>query len=554
MTGIDEASLHALVVHGDRATVVGPGLRREVELAALPALAGEVQARGRPRWVWWDAASAAGPLVGAGVHLARCWDVAEAHRLLAGGWRADPGAALAFARGEPLPPEPVDRPSAATLFDDEEPSEAPDPRNSPELLLETARRQLALLGPVSPRAVATATSESAAALLAVELGTDGLPVDRSALEDLITEAAGPRPVSSADDVALRRRRDADVLRHVPGRESTDLRNPAQVRALLAAVGVVVPDTRKHRLQAYRHVHPVVDALLGWRKAERIATTYGWHWMDTHVGADDRLRGAWTACDGAAGRMTAQGGLHNLPAALRPAIAAHPGHVLVRADLGQVEPRVLAAVSGDERFAAAAAADDLYAPVAAALGVERHVAKVAVLAAMYGQTSGAAGQALERMERSYPTAMAHLRHAYEAGLRGQPVHTFGGRLVRTGWGEAGAGGGSGIPDGADGAGAEGAALRAARGRFARNAVIQGAAAELFKSWAATVRAGLRDLDAEIVLCLHDELLVHVRREQAARAREVVERSLGASARWWAGSDRVRFVADTAVVHRWSEAGH
>ena len=61
-----------------------------------------------------------------------------------------------------------------------------------------------------------------------------------------------------------------------------------------------------------------------------------------------------------------------------------------ADLGQVEPRVLAAVSRDEAFAAATREDDLYAPVAQRLGVERSVAKIAVLAAMYGQRSGAAG--------------------------------------------------------------------------------------------------------------------------------------------------------------------
>ncbi len=34
--------------------------------------------------------------------------------------------------------------------------------------------------------------------------------------------------------------------------------------------------------------------------------------------------AWTACDGAAGRMTAQNGLHNLPAPLRPAVRAAAG--------------------------------------------------------------------------------------------------------------------------------------------------------------------------------------------------------------------------------------
>ena len=346
----------------------------------------------------------------------------------------------------------------------------------------------------------------------------------------------PTPRSSA----TRRARDALVLRHVPGRESTDLRNPAQVLELLNAVGVDVPNTRKWVLEPYRTVHPVVAALLDWRRDERIATTYGYRWLDAHVGPDDRLRGRWTACDGAAGRMTAENGLHNLPTVLRPGVAAHEGHVFVRADLGQIEPRVLAVVSGDAAFAAATRADDLYAPVAQRLGVERPVAKVAVLAAMYGQRSGAAGEALKGLERAYPVAMALLERAAGAGRRGEPLRTYGGRVIPTGRFLAAS------PVGAD------PALDAARGRFARNAIIQGAAAELFKAWAATVRATTRDLGAQVVLCLHDELLVHAPAEHADEVAARVDRALDDAARRWAGGAPVRFVADTSVIARWSDA--
>ena len=41
-------------------------------------------------------------------------------------------------------------------------------------------------------------------------------------------------------------------------------------------------------------------------------------------------------------------------------------------------------------------------------------------------------------------------------------------------------------------------------YGRNALIQGAAAELFKMWAVTVRARAAALDARIVLCLHDDV--------------------------------------------------
>jgi DNA polymerase-1 len=222
------------------------------------------------------------------------------------------------------------------------------------------------------------------------------------------------------------------------------------------------------------------------------------------------------------------------------VAAYPGHVFVRADLGQIEPRVLAVVSGDPAFAEASRADDLYAPVASRLGVERPVAKVAVLAAMYGQRSGAAGEALKGLERAYPVAMGLLDRAYAAGVRREPLRTFGGRLIRL--------------DSvlADVTAENAAAHDAARGRFARNAVIQGSAAELFKAWAATVRATTADLGAQIVLCLHDELLVHVPQENAQEARRRVEAALADSARRWAGTTAVRFVADTSVIRRWSEA--
>ena len=169
-----------------------------------------------------------------------------------------------------------------------------------------------------------------------------------------------------------------------------------------------------------------------------------------------------------------------------------------------------------------------------------MAKVAVLAAMYGQRSGAAGEALRGLERAYPVAMGHLDRAYAAGQRGEPVRTFGGRLIPTGRFL------TQRPVGTD------PALDAARGRFARNAVIQGAAAELFKAWAATVRAQARPLGGRVVLCLHDELLVHVREERAAEAAALVDRALEDAARWWGGGAPVRFVADTAVIRRWSEA--
>ncbi len=411
-------------------------------------------------------------------------------------------------------------------------------RSAPPAALEAARLQLAGLAEPGER-LGTARAESTAELLCAELFADGLPVGRAAAEDLLTGLIGPRPRGPADAAAIRAARDAQVLRHAPGQAATgatsDLRSPAQVKSLLAAAGIDVPDTRAWRLEEFRDRSPLVAALLDWRKAERIATTYGYAWLDEHLGADGRLRGAWTGSDGAAGRMTASSGLHNMPAVLRRAVLAEDGHLFVRADLGQIEPRVLAAVSGDAALAAATAADDMYLPVAAELGVDRPTAKVAMIAAMYGQTTGHGGVAARRMRTAYPVAMGYLDAADRAARAGRDLRTYGGRLLRMS-------GGSADPP----------ATQAARGRYGRNAVVQGAAAELFKMWAVTVRARTAPLAARIVLCLHDELLVHVPAEQAEQAAALVGGCLTEAARRWAPGGRVRFIADITIARSWADA--
>jgi DNA polymerase I len=542
------------VATADRACPVPPGTG-----AATAAEVGRADQALRPRWAVWSGQTAA-HLVAAGVRLATCWDIAAAHRLLFGGWRADPGRAWARARGLATDTLPAGGP--LDLFgmtgpddgDDADPV-APDGHLRPEWVSggwsdsagRLARwaelaRVLALLQqdslaalPDRPMAVPTARSESAAELLCAELSADGLPMDRAVAEQVLAGFIGPRPRSDAEAAASRAARDAQVLRHAPAGVTADLRSPVQVRSLLARVGVDVPDTRAWRLREVRDAHPLVGALLEWRKAERFATTYGYAWLDENLGADGRLRGAWTGSDGAAGRMTASAGLHNMPAAMRRAVVAADGYVFVRADLGQIEPRVLAAVSGDRALMLAARADDLYAPVAAQLGVDRPTAKVAVLGAMYGQTTGFGAQALRRLNAAYPVAMAYLDAADRAGRAARNLRTYGGRLIVLSTDEP-----------------RSASRAAAYGRYARNAMIQGAAAELFKMWAVTVRARCGHLDARIVLCLHDELLVHCPREHGETVAAMVEDGLREATQRWVSGSGVRFISDTTVVRSWSDA--
>jgi DNA polymerase I len=536
----------------ERAWPVAPG-------AGLAAEVGRADEELRPRWAVWSGQTAAQLLAG-GVRLATSWDITAAHRLLFGDWRADPG--WAWARVHGLATESLPTRGPLDLFGMSGPDDGDDAdpvardghlrpewvsggwSDSADRLARWAElaRVLALLQqdslaalPDRPMAVPTARSESAAELLCAELSADGLPMDRAVAEQVLAGFIGPRPRSDAEAAASRAARDAQVLRHAPAGVPADLRSPVQVRSLLARIGVDVPDTRAWRLRELRDAHPLVGALLEWRKAERIATTYGYAWLDENLGADGRLRGAWTGSDGAAGRMTASAGLHNMPAAMRRAVVAADGYVFVRADLGQIEPRVLAAVSGDQSLVLAARADDLYAPVAAQLGVDRPTAKVAVLGAMYGQTTGFGAQALRRLNAAYPVAMAYLDAADRAGRAARDLRTYGGRRIVLSTDEP-----------------RSASRAAAYGRYARNAMIQGAAAELFKMWAVTVRARCGRLDARIVLCLHDELLVHCPREHGETVAAMVEDCLREAAQRWAPGSGVRFISDTTVVRSWSDA--
>lgn len=529
------------------------------------------------RWVWWSNDTAA-TMIQAGIRPARCWDLAAVHRLLAGGWASDPGRIWALVHGLDVENIPTIQPVDLFTHDDEhgDPEQpvghdghlrpewvaggwADDPDRATrwvELAARVQRRQAESVAQIdtgrhagiergTQHVRATALSESATAMICAELEHDGLPFDRTIGEQIVAGFVGRRPVDDADERGLLRVLDDTVLRHLPAGTDFDLRRPDHVKSLLRRVGIEVPDTRAWRLEALRDAHPIVEPLLAWRRAERIRTTFGYAWLDEHVGTDDRLRGRWHGSDGAAGRMTATAGLHNMPAEMRPAVTPAGGRLLVRADLGQIEPRILAAISGDQQLIRACRDDDMYAPVASRLRVERAVAKVAVLGAMYGQTTGIGAEALHGLEREYPVAMDYLRRADEAAQGGNDLRTYGGRRLRM----------SGSMPEPDASGDGHVRSRAAaRGRYGRNAMVQGAAAEFFKTWAVLVRARGTALDARIVLCLHDELILDVAADEAVAASALVVSCLDETAHRWSppAAERVRFLADVCTVERWSDA--
>lgn len=99
---------------------------------------------------------------------------------------------------------------------------------------------------------------------------------------------------------------------------------------------------------------------------------------------------------------------------------------------------------------------------------------------------------------------------------------------------------------------------ARGRFTRNFVIQGTAAE----WAAAVLAALRlrlmEVDpggaaAQLVFFQHDELVVHAVREHAAAVVEAIRLAAQEGSALLFPGTAVRFLLRPVVAQSWAE-GH
>ncbi|MBL3698945.1 bifunctional 3'-5' exonuclease/DNA polymerase [Leucobacter luti] len=503
----------------------------QLDPAAFPAFVAAREAAGTVRWVWSDTPHWYPRLLDAGVCVSRCHDLRLSHAILAGSERvADPAplrAAPEWDAGPALPTAPVQ--PEATLFDFAIPAAHPDsvPHDTAAGLAEFARQRAASGERGDLRLLLAA--ESAGALIAIEMATAGLPWDTAEHDRLLQAELGPRPAPGAKParmVAV-----GEEVRAALGDPSASLDSPPKLVRALRRAGIDVASTSQWELM--EHEHPAIAPLLHYKKLARLLTANGWTWLDEWV-HDGRYRPVYVPGGVVTGRWASSGGgALQLPRQLRPALRADPGWRLVSADVAQLEPRVLAAYAGDRALAAAARGTDLYSGIVATGAVAtREEAKYAVLGAMYGATTGEAGRLAPRLRRAYPTAMGVLDRAATTGETGGRVAT---RLGRTSpspareWLDEQAAASLPGATPAD----EARARRAARelGRFTRNFIVQGTAAEWALAWLGGLRGRLAALPvasdvaparasgavferrAHLVFFLHDEVIVHAPAEQA-----------------------------------------
>ncbi len=536
--------------------------------ADLAEAVAEREAALRPRWVWAATDDLYGRLLEhLPVRLARCHDLKLVETLLLGhaGQHGRPrslGAAWARLRDLPVPDDPRDLggDGQPALFAADRHRLPPDADHLTAVVAVHADQQRRIAAADHPDGMRLlCAAESAGALAAVEMGREGLPWSAAAHDALLTSLLGPRPAPGARPEVLERLA-ADFRQAVGAVVNPD--SPAQVLAAFARAGVQLPSTRSHVLRETRH--PAAAVLLRYKELSRIHSAHGWAWREQWV-RQGRFRPEYVVGGVVSGRWaTRGGGALQIPRLLRSAVRADPGHRLVVADAGQLEPRVLAAMSGDAGLARAAAGGDLYAGLAAtAFGGDRARAKIALLAAMYGQTSGEAGQLVAVLRRRYPAAMELVEAAARTGEGGGVVRS---RLGRTSprpsdlWPQA-AVEQAGTEEGAEGSSP---AQRAARawGRFTRNFVIQASAADWALALLAAVRRRLAAMEPpggppgaaspRLVFFQHDEVIVHSPAGPAEAVAAAVTQAAAEAASLVFGATPVPFPLATSVVECYADA--
>ncbi len=183
----------------------------------------------------------------------------------------------------------------------------------------------------------------------------GLPWRADVHERLLTGLLGARPAPGQRPAALERL--LAGIRAAFGDPGLNPDSPGGLLRALQAAGLPVPDTRSWTLEQLEH--PGIPPLLEYKKLSRLVQANGWNWLDTWV-RDGRFRSYFLPGGVVTGRWASTGGgALSVPTQVRPAAVADDGWRFVVADVAQLEPRVLAGMSGDAAMAEAARSSDLY---------------------------------------------------------------------------------------------------------------------------------------------------------------------------------------------------
>lgn len=306
-------------------------------------------------------------------------------------------------------------------------------------------------------------------------------------------------------------------------------------------------------------YPVVKKVLEYRMLTKLNSTYATG-LGAYIAEDGRIHGRFNQTITATGRLSStEPNLQNIPirtemgSRIRDVFVPAEGRVFVDADYSQIELRVLASLSGDETLIGAyshavdihavTASQVFHVPLEEVTPELRRNAKAVNFGVVYGISAFGLSEGLSISRAEAKDYINHYFHTYpkvkqfldrqikDAKEKGYTTTLFG--RIRP------------VPE----LKSSNFMQRAFGERVAMNAPIQGTAADIIKIAMVKVRRRLlaEQLDARIVLQIHDELLVESAEKDAARVLELLRETMKSAAEL-----KVALEVDAHQGHSWLEA--
>jgi DNA polymerase-1 len=286
-------------------------------------------------------------------------------------------------------------------------------------------------------------------------------------------------------------------------------------------------------------HPVLTSLLRIRETKKLGTTV--EGLIAEIAKDGRIHTHFQQTVAATGRLSSTGpNLQNIPVrteegrTIRNCFIAGKGYVgLLTADYSQIEMRIMAHLSNDEKLLKAfESGEDLHATIAGEIfGVKAHDVdpemRRQIKAMSYGLAYGLSSYGLSAQLDISPPAAQDLMDKY--------FERFGGirdylKVVvedarKVGYTETIMGRRRYLPDLMH----DNRQRREVAERMALNAPIQGSAADIIKLAMLKVQAAIEKekLSSRLLLQIHDELIVEVVKGEEEKITTLVKREMGAA---------------------------
>ena len=306
-------------------------------------------------------------------------------------------------------------------------------------------------------------------------------------------------------------------------------------------------------------HEIIRDILEYRQLTKLNSTYATG-LAGYIREDGRIHGTFNQTITATGRISSTDpNLQNIPvrtemgSKIRDIFVPKEGYVFVDADYSQIELRVLASLSGDEKLIesyhsaadihAATASQVFHVPLEEVTPELRRNAKAVNFGVVYGISAFGLSEDLSISRKEaldYINNYFKIYGGVKKFLDKQVADAKEKGYVKTMFGRI-----RPIPE----IKSSNFMTRSFGDRVAMNSPIQGSAADIMKISMLKVDEALEKsgFDARIVLQIHDELLVEVKEDDAAKVSELVEKAMKEAV-----SLKVPLEVDAHIGKTWLEA--